>query len=161
MPSNIQNKVTISPAWITRFIYSPNKWVLEITFVTKVLFCFWSLDIYLFIIDAAQQDVPIKIFQKEKLYSLSYRMFNGYLFLWRYKYLSQTIQMVSILLLYKPDPYFTSVIIITCFIHILKSVQLANRKVKRNSAKISPLSNERGSMRATPMTHNTLHFFKM
>ena len=65
MPSSIQNKITVSPAWITQVIYSPNKWVLEITFGTRVLFCFCSLDIYLFIINAAQQDVPIKIFQKE------------------------------------------------------------------------------------------------
>ena len=50
---------------MTQVIYSPNKWVLEITFGTTVLFCFWSLDIYLFIINAAQQNVPIKIFQKE------------------------------------------------------------------------------------------------
>jgi len=160
MPSIIQNKVTVSPAWITQVIYSPNKWVLQITFGIKVLFCFWSLDIYLFIINSVQQDVPIKFFSKGSVYSLLYRLFNGYLFLWNYKYLSQTIQMISILLLYRPDPYFTSVIIVTFFIRILKSVQLATRKVKRNTPKIIPQSNERGSSRATPVTPVTLHFLK-
>ena len=65
MPSNIQNKIAVSPAWVTQVIYSPNKWILEITFGTTVVFCFWSLDIYLFIINAFQHDAPIKIVQKE------------------------------------------------------------------------------------------------
>ena len=97
-------------------------------------------------------------FFKRKCILLLYWLFNHYLIFWRYKYLSHTVEEFSILLFYKPDPYFTSVIIITFFIHILKSVQLATRNVKRNTAKISPQSNEGASRRATPTTHDTLHF---
>jgi hypothetical protein len=79
---------------------------------------------------------------------------------WRYKHLSYTTEEISMLLFYKPDPYFTSVIIINFFIHIFKSVRLATRKVERNTAKISPQSNERANRRATPTTHDTLHFLK-
>ena len=79
----------------------------------------------------------------------------GYLIFWRYKYVSHKIQKVSILLLYKTDPYITSIIIITFFIQALKCFRLATRKVKRNT---TPKCDERASRRATPMTHDTLQF---